>query len=163
MAEYDIGAWSDFGVAVVGAAAALTGLLFVAVSINLQRILAYSALPSRAGQTLILFASPLLVGILLLVPGQGTAALGGQLTAAGALIGLLLLGLSRQRTSAETTASFLLARVLPSLGTAVSIAAAGVSLLAGAGGGLRWIALATIVAFVGGLANAWVLLVEIQR
>jgi hypothetical protein len=31
---FDLEAWSDYGLAVVGAAAALTGLLFVAVSVN---------------------------------------------------------------------------------------------------------------------------------
>ena len=40
---------------------------------------------------------------------------------------------------------------------------AGVSLLAGAGGGLRWLAAGIIVAVVGSVLNAWVLLVEILR
>ncbi len=31
---FDINAWTDYGAAVVGGAAALTGLLFVAVSVN---------------------------------------------------------------------------------------------------------------------------------
>jgi hypothetical protein len=31
---FDIRAWSDYGVAIVGAAAVLVGLLFVAVSVN---------------------------------------------------------------------------------------------------------------------------------
>jgi hypothetical protein len=41
--------WSDFGVGVTGAAAALAGLVFVAVSINLSEILKYRNLPGRAG------------------------------------------------------------------------------------------------------------------
>jgi hypothetical protein len=55
--------WSDFSVAVVGAFAALTGLLFVAVSINLDQILAMGTLAGRALSTMILFVVPLLVGI----------------------------------------------------------------------------------------------------
>ena len=37
--------------AVVGAAAALTGLLFVAVSLNIEPILAAAALTARTGST----------------------------------------------------------------------------------------------------------------
>ncbi|SNS82262.1 hypothetical protein SAMN04488107_3903 [Geodermatophilus saharensis] len=45
-------AWHDLAVAAVGATAALTGLLFVAVSTNLDRILAFPTLPRRAAATL---------------------------------------------------------------------------------------------------------------
>jgi hypothetical protein len=38
-----------------------------------------------------------------------------------------------------------------------------VTLLAGSGGGLYWIAPAVALAFITGLAGAWVLLVEILR
>src|SRR6266702_2817868 len=60
--------WSDFGVGMAGAAAALAGLVFVAVSINLSEILKYRNLPGRAAQTLMLFITPLLAAIFLLVP-----------------------------------------------------------------------------------------------
>ena len=44
MHGYDPAAWAAFFAAVTGAAAALVGLLFVAVSINLDKILKGSAL-----------------------------------------------------------------------------------------------------------------------
>ena len=40
MAAYDVEPWSDLFVAAAGAGAALAGLVFVAVSINVDRILA---------------------------------------------------------------------------------------------------------------------------
>ena len=49
---YDLAEWDSFFVAEVGAAAALTGLLFVAVSNNLDRILQFPKLPSRAAETM---------------------------------------------------------------------------------------------------------------
>ena len=59
MRSYDPDVWQSFFVAVISAAAALTGLLFVAVSINLDKILkGRSYLPARAAETL---ASLLLV------------------------------------------------------------------------------------------------------
>ena len=40
---------------------------------------------------------------------------------------------------------------------------AGISLLAESGGGLYWVLAGIVGAIVGGVANAWVLLVEILR
>jgi hypothetical protein len=45
--------WATFFSAELGALAALTGFVVVAISINLSRILAYSWLPARAGEALI--------------------------------------------------------------------------------------------------------------
>ncbi len=43
--------WHDIFIATAGASAALTGLIFVEVSINLSRILAIPTLPGRAVKT----------------------------------------------------------------------------------------------------------------
>ena len=50
---YVAGDWASFTLAITAAAATLAGRLFVAVSINLQRILSFKNLPARAAQTLI--------------------------------------------------------------------------------------------------------------
>jgi MFS-type transporter involved in bile tolerance (Atg22 family) len=62
--------WSDFFVAEVGASAALTGLLFVAVSINLGQILKYPHLPTRALEALATLLCVLVISTFALVPEQ---------------------------------------------------------------------------------------------
>ncbi|MGB8383945.1 MAG: hypothetical protein WCG47_22315 [Dermatophilaceae bacterium] len=56
-AAYDAEAWHELYVMVGGAAGALAGLLFVAVSINLDRIIAGQGLARRAGETLVIMVS----------------------------------------------------------------------------------------------------------
>ena len=51
---YSVVPWESFFLGEVGATAALTGLLFVAVSINLRPILEYPWLPALAGETLLI-------------------------------------------------------------------------------------------------------------
>jgi hypothetical protein len=70
--------WTDFFVAEVGAAAALAGLLVVAVSINVTRIMSFPLLPGRAAQTLIIIAGSLLVSSFALFPGQPPAVFGAE-------------------------------------------------------------------------------------
>ena len=62
--------WHDLFVGVAGAAAALTGLLFVSLSINLQQILKQVWLPRRAGLTVMLLFETLVIAILGLVPAR---------------------------------------------------------------------------------------------
>jgi hypothetical protein len=61
--------WENFFISEVGAAAALAGLLFVGVSINLTRILSLPRLPNRALLALVILLAILVVSSLLLVPG----------------------------------------------------------------------------------------------
>ncbi len=157
--------WADFGVATAGAAAALAGLLAVAISINLERILQFPSLPHRARQTLILFTLPLVTALLLIVPGQPRAALGSELLVIGLVTGAFMLVTDARTPMSEQETQFsrLFARILPSIVTSGCLAAAGATLIAEGGGGLYWLVPAVLAAIIFGLVNAWVLLIEIQR
>jgi hypothetical protein len=63
-AGYAVDAWADFAVAEVGAAAALAGLLVIASSINIVRIIELPAVVQRLGATLTVYTGILAVGTL---------------------------------------------------------------------------------------------------
>ena len=69
------------------------------------------------------------------------------------------------RTAQQPLWSWLLNAVAASLALSLGLLLAGISLVADAPGlgGLYWVPPATALAWVGGLVNAWVLLVEINR
>src|ERR671921_1149015 len=77
--------WHDFFLAQAGAAGVLTGLVFVGVSINLQKIVSdpRSGLAGRAGEALILLVAVLTVSILVLVPAQSLGVLGAEVLVVG--------------------------------------------------------------------------------
>ncbi len=76
--------WSSFFSAEVGAAATLTGLLFVAISINLTRVLQFSYLPLRALEALATLVSVLFVATVGLIPNQPSFATGVEIALVGA-------------------------------------------------------------------------------
>jgi hypothetical protein len=163
MAAYTPSAWHDFFVGTTGASAALTGLLFVAISINLQQILKYPRLPGRAAGTLGILVCALVVSGFGLAPGQGNRALGIEIAVVGAVLAVQAVLVTRRRDKENERSSWaiehLVLLVLPSL----AFVAGGLSLIAGGGGGLYWVLSAILLAFVVASINAWVLLVEIVR
>jgi modulator of FtsH protease len=83
MHAYSTAEWQGLFIAEAGASAALAGLLFVAISINLARILLGAGLPGRAGEAIVLLVAVLVISTLALVPGQSPTVLGAELLAAG--------------------------------------------------------------------------------
>jgi hypothetical protein len=76
MRGYDLAAWEPFFSAMIAAAAALTGLLFVAVSINLDRIVKGGKfLPARAAETVATLLLVVAISAFTLIP-QGTRLVG---------------------------------------------------------------------------------------
>ena len=165
MFAYDPSEWTDLFVATAGASAALAGLVFVAVSINLERILAFRGLPERALETLLFLVSVLLVSVVALIPGQDHVALGLELLLVTLAIDAVVL---RQpaiqvQPGEEMQPSWRVARwALRAIATVPFLIGA-VSILAEAGGGLYWLVAGIVLAIAASVANAWVLLVEILR
>jgi hypothetical protein len=164
MSGFNLDTWHDFFAAQAAAGAALAGLVFVAISINLQRVLTSRAVSGRAVEALVLLVSLLIVGLLALIPEQGEIALGVELIAFGLFLsGVLIRGGARAHSAGGATRWQYLFRLVLGQLAALPIVIAGISLLTGDGGGLYWIALATFAGILAGMIGAWVLLVEILR
>jgi hypothetical protein len=153
--------WQDFATMIGGASGALTGLLFVAVSLNASRIAGHAGLRASAAQTLILFITPLITAAALLVPHQPDWVLGGELTVTGLLAGLILtvnhhvkLGLGDE----ERRLISIFDRPATNVIAMGLVMASGVILAAGQEAGLYLLFPASIVAFVSGVLNAWLFL-----
>jgi hypothetical protein len=162
---YDPSEWTDLFVATAGASAALAGLVFVAVSINLERILAFRGLPERALETLLFLVSVLLVSVVALVPGQSHVALGLELLFVTLLIDFVVLRQPaiQAEPGEELRRSWRFYRwALRTVAMAPFLIGA-VSILAECGGGLYWLVAGIVLAIAASVANAWVLLVEILR
>ena len=161
-AAYDIEQWSDLFVATAGASAALAGLVFVAVSINLQHVLEFPGLADRALATLTLLLMPVVVSIFALMP-QSSTALGVELVATGVVSVAATGAFTKRSLPPEARRSWVVGRISTAVLGTVPFAIAGATLLAEAGGGLYWVVAGLIAAVLGGVTNAWVLLVEIRR
>jgi hypothetical protein len=156
--------WVTFVATEVGAAAALSGLVFVALSINLRSILEQPALVGRAAEALILLLGPVAFGLTLLAP-YGQVALGGielvLAVAFGVVLNRILVSawpVARARPRIEFTIRTTLAETCVAaefIGAAILFAAPSVA--------LGWIGFGGLVCIAAGIADAWVLLVEILR
>ena len=162
--------WHDFFLAQAGAAGVLTGLVFVGVSINLQKIVSdpRSGLAGRAAEALILLVAVLTVSVLGLVPGQGKGLLGAEVLVVGlaAWVWIGAIQLPRLRgwgtMRADLRLSFVLRVVLGQVGT-LAMVIAGFAVLWVGPGGLYWLVAGTLLSIIAALVDAWVLLVEINR
>ena len=154
--------WEAFGTVVGAAAAALTGLLFVAVSIRLDVIAASTDLRSRAAQTLTLFLAITLVAVLFVIPDQPEWLLGAELTALAVVGGTVMFVLDRRAKRQQNPQA--LARVLdvvsPNMLTMTLIGIGGLLTAVGVDWGLYLQVPAVIAALIGGVLGAWLFMMS---
>jgi hypothetical protein len=150
----------------LGAAAALAGLLFVAVSVNQARILSLGRMADRGMEALGTLFMVLIVTSLALVPGQPLRLLGAEVFVIASAV--LVATMALQRAYLSTLSSDYLHRsrnTVRASRTAVGlIALSGLTLLlSGSVAGLYVMAPGILLCFVAVGINSWVLMIEINR
>jgi len=157
--------WHDLFVATAGASAALTGLIFVGVSINLARILSIPKLPGRALLSLILLMTILIISIVLLMPQQLITGIGIEVFIIGLCCWLLALriDISIQRSTSKEFKNLNLFNLAFEQTAVLPYPIAAIFFLSGNDFGFYLIVIAFILSFIKAMADAWVLLIEINR
>jgi hypothetical protein len=157
-----VSGWGDFAVVMGAATAALLGLLFVAVSIRVAPIAGSAELRNRSAQTLTLLLTGLLVAALLAVPDQRKWALGAEyLTLTLVVTGVALLLDRRAGDRSGSTLGRRLDAINPTFVTCSLLAIAAVVLILGHKDGIYFLVPALIAVLVGGVVNAWLILVRL--
>jgi hypothetical protein len=168
--EMQLDQWNDFFLAMSAAAGVLTGLVFVGVSINLEKIVSRSGggLTGRAAEALILLLAVLTASVLLLVPGQSNSLIGAEVLVVGVAAYLWVSTIQLQRLREWSTMRSdlrgpLVLRVTFAQVSTIPMVVAGIAVLTVGVGGLYWIVASMVFSTLAAMFDAWVLLVEINR
>jgi hypothetical protein len=157
--------WSNFFSGELGAAAALAGLIFVALSVNHSRMLQSNRMADRGLEALAMLLLVVVAASLGLVPGIGLRAFGVSIFIAAACVSAGIFILQRtylahirhphRKRSIQLAVCNQLAVVLIGLG--------GLLLLWTCESGLYLLPAGFLATFLCAMTNAWVLLIEINR
>ena len=169
IAGYSPEGWGVFFLAAAAASAALSGLIFVGLSVNIRTVRdagkreGQNFVSGRAIEALAALLIVLVISLVALTPDIPRGALAAFIVAAGlgsATSPLRALAAIRQQAAIGLP---LVVRLVLAAALTVTLLLAGVTLATGHGGGLYWLPAAFVLAIVIAAINAWVLLVEVLR
>ena len=145
----DPAAWQNFYVMMGTANAAITGLVFVALSIHLREVLDHPILKPRAVVALVVLTSQIVIAAVVLAP-QSRELMGAEIL----ILNAVFLSLNLRHRS-----SLALSRgALASLAIRVTYVYSAVSLIVGVGGGFYVLGLVLVVTLGRTMASCWALL-----
>jgi hypothetical protein len=163
--ESVIHGWSDFFVAAAGAGGALVGLAFVAISINLARIIDLPGVAGRAAETIVLLSGTLAGTLVALMPHPTSRQLGEALLMTTIPTWIVPIAIQVRSLLAKTyyrATHAALRATLTQIATLPGIWA-GFALCGVVQGTISAFAAGVILSMLVAMFNAWVLLVEIIR
>jgi len=148
-----------------GAAATLTGLVFVAASINLTKIVATPLLTVRVVESLVQFLQVFFVCSVMIVPHQSSFALAIEILVVSFMSwAMQILGFIRyHRARLGNPHWWLGLRLAVTHFSTIPFFVVAIGLLLGLNNALYWAVPGFCFSFVAGLFNSWVLLIEVAR
>jgi hypothetical protein len=157
--------WQTLFAVQAGAAATLTGLIFVAVSINLAKIIEIPGLSGRAGDSILQFLQVFFICTVALVPRQSTTAFASEILAIAGFcwVAQVVAHVRYGKMHSGHPLIWLMTRIVQTQIASIPFFISGAYLLAGSPAGLYWLVPGFVFSFLAGVASAWVLLVEILR
>ncbi|HEY7940597.1 MAG TPA: hypothetical protein VID25_01515 [Candidatus Limnocylindrales bacterium] len=166
MDQATLASWHDFYVTMGTAAASLIGLLFVALSINLEAITGGSRddLRAFAEQAFNSFSVVLLIAVGFLIPTDNAASLGVAFLLLGAIVGVRMLrrapAVWRGRQRGQLGDALFWRFILPA-GAMLGLVAAAVGFLVNQPSALYWLVFVIIGLLMSAARSSWDLLVRV--
>ena len=145
--------------------ATLTGLVFVAVSINLARIISGPGLPGRAFEALAQLLQVFFIASFALIPHQSRELLAGE-TLAIAVLSLACQVISQSRYARQRAGhprAWLVTRTVISLCSTLPFFIGGFMVMFGQAGWICGLVIGIVLSFIAAVLGAWILLIEILR
>lgn len=161
--SYDPAAWHDFFVMLGGAAAALTGLVFVALSLHLDRVAADPFHRFRAGVSVAGLSSMVFLSGVVLVPTQSHEAVGIEVIAISAFFVWLNVTAGRHPPPVQPGQGRPPTRLVYGLTVTVIYTIAGLALFFGSGSGFLILAAAMGNSMVASIKTAWDLMIQLRQ
>ncbi len=160
-----INLWQTYLSVAAEAAATLTGLVFVAVSINLARIVEIPGLPSLAVDSMSQLLGVVFIALASLVPGQRLPILGGEVLTVAVVLWLIQarLQIAYVRSDTGHPRQWATTRMLRTFAACLPFLIGGILMIRGSATGMYWFLPGVLLSIVAGVLNAWVLLVEVIR
>jgi hypothetical protein len=160
-------AWSTFFSTEASAAAALAGLIFVSVSINVKKIIEYQSegVAGRAAEAVALLIGILLISTFGLAPNQSVKVFGVEVLSVGFLLWLMATALTIHRIEVTRRRPWwwLASRSFMAQCATIPFCVAGILLILARPDGIYWLIPGCVFSFLASTISAWVLLIEILR
>ena len=162
--RYDAAGWHDYFITVGGGAAALTGLVFVAMSLHLDQVALNAAHRHRARTVLTGLTAVFIRCALVLMAGQSAQAVALELFLVLVIVeAILFLSIRQALRSSDVPDPALLWRTIGSFACLVFEQMGAVILFTGDARGLYAVGIGMMASFVFMVSGAWLLIVGVRR